>query len=581
MSKRSQIYWLTKPATLGATLGATLFLGTSALASEEPQPTSTIASQAGTPVQLSEIETAGLEPSKSESFLPEGAAQEQPLDLLEQIEEYNPVNLSLQGEDPLFEVNSVNELSDVRPTDWAYSALRGLAERYGCLLAYRDGTYRGNRAMTRYEFAASLDACMNVMQRFIEEATSEIGSGDLDVIARLQEEFAAELATMRARVDGLEVRTAELEANQFSTTTKLVGEATWALANAFGEDSDAQTVFSQKVRLNFVSSFTGKDKLITRLEFGNFGPSFRGEIGTNEGRFAFDGANNNVVNLNVLHYIMPVSENLTARIFANVGGHHFYAPTLNPFLEAGGGGGGALSRFGERNPIFRFNLGGKGIGFKYKFNEAVEFDVGYLANEAQFSRQGDGLFNGNYSALAQLVINAGDRVKLGLTYINGYDGSDRRFGFGGTGTNLGNLNLSSLNVPSTPVSSNSYGVQTSLKLTPNLILGGWVGKTSARLIGLGDADIWNYAVTLAMPDLGKKGSVGGLVVGAEPHLTDLDIPGDPTFPDDTPLHIEGFYKYQMTKNIAITPGFIWLTAPNQDNNNNDVVIGTLRTTFKF
>ncbi|HBB32401.1 MAG TPA: hypothetical protein DC064_11540, partial [Cyanobacteria bacterium UBA9273] len=44
------------------------------------------------------------------------------------------------------------------PGDWAYEALRSLVERYGCIAGYPDGTFRGNRAMTRYEFAAGLNA---------------------------------------------------------------------------------------------------------------------------------------------------------------------------------------------------------------------------------------------------------------------------------------------------------------------------------------------------------------------------------------------------------------------------------------
>src|SRR4028118_1516373 len=58
------------------------------------------------------------------------------------------------------QVTSVSQLSDVRPTDWAFGALRSLVERYGCIAGYRDGTFRGNRAMTRYEFAAGLNACL-------------------------------------------------------------------------------------------------------------------------------------------------------------------------------------------------------------------------------------------------------------------------------------------------------------------------------------------------------------------------------------------------------------------------------------
>jgi len=51
------------------------------------------------------------------------------------------------------QVTSVSQFSDVQPTDWAFQALQSLVERYGCIAGYPNGTYRGNRALTRYEFA--------------------------------------------------------------------------------------------------------------------------------------------------------------------------------------------------------------------------------------------------------------------------------------------------------------------------------------------------------------------------------------------------------------------------------------------
>ena len=63
--------------------------------------------------------------------------------------------------DALAQVTSVSQLSDVQPTDWAFQALQSLVERYGCIAGYPDGTYRGNRALTRYEFAAGLNACLD------------------------------------------------------------------------------------------------------------------------------------------------------------------------------------------------------------------------------------------------------------------------------------------------------------------------------------------------------------------------------------------------------------------------------------
>ena len=49
------------------------------------------------------------------------------------------------------QVASVTQFSDVYPTDWAYQVLAGLVENYGCVAGYPNGTFRGNRAMTRFE----------------------------------------------------------------------------------------------------------------------------------------------------------------------------------------------------------------------------------------------------------------------------------------------------------------------------------------------------------------------------------------------------------------------------------------------
>ena len=113
------------------------------------------------------------------------------------------------------QVTSVTQFSDVYPTDWAYQALAGLVETYGCVAGYPNGTFRGNRAMTRYEAAALLNACLDR----VTEVTDEL--------RRLMAEFETELAILKGRVDGLEARVGELEATQFSTTTKLKGYTAW------------------------------------------------------------------------------------------------------------------------------------------------------------------------------------------------------------------------------------------------------------------------------------------------------------------------------------------------------------------
>ena len=106
------------------------------------------------------------------------------------------------------QVTSVSQFADVDPTDWAYQALANLVEQYGCVAGYPNGSFRGQRAITRYEAAALLNACLDR----ITEVTDEL--------RRLIKEFETELAILKGRVDGLEARVGELEATQFSTTTK-------------------------------------------------------------------------------------------------------------------------------------------------------------------------------------------------------------------------------------------------------------------------------------------------------------------------------------------------------------------------
>src|SRR6476661_5981038 len=170
-------------------------------------------------------------PKPAESLAQTAAPQEQnPAATLEQLNQYSSEGAA--GGETEGQVTSVSQLSDVRPTDWAFQALQSLVERYGCIAGYPDGTFRGNRAMTRYEFAAGLNACLDKVSELIRGGTGNFATrDDLAALQRLQEEFAAELATLRGRVDALESRTSELEANQFSTTTKLSGEAIFSVAD--------------------------------------------------------------------------------------------------------------------------------------------------------------------------------------------------------------------------------------------------------------------------------------------------------------------------------------------------------------
>jgi Carbohydrate-selective porin, OprB family len=145
---------------------------------------------------------------------------------------------------------------------------------------------------------------MDRVNELIAAATADMASKeDLATLQKLQEEFAAELATLRGRVDAVEAKVATLEKQQFSTTTKLQGEVAFSVADSFGDNDNTETVLQNRMRLQLVTSFTGKDKLFTRLAAGNLGTSFAAQNGTQEGRFAYDGQTNNDVVIDRLHYV--------------------------------------------------------------------------------------------------------------------------------------------------------------------------------------------------------------------------------------------------------------------------------------
>ncbi len=110
----------------------------------------------------------------------------------------------------LNQVTNVNQLRDVSPMDWAYEALRSLVNRYGCIVGYRDQTFRGGKALSRYEFAAGLNACLNQIERLIASSEAVLRE-DIEVINRLLQEFEAELAFLNGRFNKIEGRFALIE----------------------------------------------------------------------------------------------------------------------------------------------------------------------------------------------------------------------------------------------------------------------------------------------------------------------------------------------------------------------------------
>lgn len=449
-----------------------------------------------------------------------------------------------------------------------------------------DRTYRGNRAMTRYEFAAGLNACMDRVNELIAASTSNlVKKEDLATLQKLQEEFSAELATLRGRVDALEAKTATLEKQQFSTTTKLNGEVIFALAGVAsgknvttGEKISKNVVLGDRIRLNFDTTFTGKDLLRTRLQASNLDSFSNTLTGTREGDLRLAGTSNNQVGIDALLYQFPLGKQTTVVVEANAGAIDDFTNTINPYLD-GDGGSGALSHFGTRNSIY-YLLGGTGVGVKHDFSDHLQLSAGYLASNAASPDPKAGLFNGPYGTILQVTATPSEALALGLTYVHSYNTDFTAAG--SVGSNRSNLR----SLTNFATRSDAFGAEASYQISPKVVLNGSLGYTNSHALSetKGNVNIWNWAIGLAFPDLGYKGNLAGLVVGMEPKVTG----GSSTLlaaiggkDKDTSLHVEGFYQYQINDHLSVTPSLIWLTAPDHNSSNGGELIGTIRSTFTF
>jgi hypothetical protein len=457
------------------------------------------------------------------------------------------------------QVTSINQFSDVRPTDWAYQALSNLIERYGCVAGYPDGTYRGGKAMTRYEAAALLNACLDR----ISEVTDEL--------KRLMKEFEKELAVLRGRVDGLEAKVGELEANQFSTTTKLSGQATFVVgANRFNGSADGlvddsreaygATTFNYDVQLTFDTSFSGKDLLRTNLRAGNFaassfggaGPSslsqlevaFQEDLGDADGR--------DVVAIDRLFYQFPLGD-FTFSVGGRIGQEDMLAiwPSVYPsetVLD--------VLTLGGAPAAYNKNLGaGAGLwwqnnGFAISANYvAANGDVGSPAEGgiATAGSGGTGTVQLGYStenwglaAIYSSIQNGNDLIVYGTNYV------------------LGSF--------SNPGTTSAFGLsgfwQPAQSGWMPSISAGW-GVNSTSYDGGVDSDglvstSQSWSVGLQWQDAFNKGNALGMGVGQPTFATALE--GGAT-PNDGNFVWEWWYKFQVTDNIAITPALFYLSRP--------------------
>ncbi|MEI6331914.1 MAG: iron uptake porin [Pseudanabaena sp. ELA645] len=520
-------------------------------------------------------------------------------------------------------VTSVSQLSDVRPTDWAFTALQSLVERYGCIAGYPDSTFRGGKPLARYEFAAGLNACLDKINEIISAGLADkVSVEDLASLKKLQEEFAAELATLRGRVDSLDKKVTTLEAQQFSTTTKLTGLAMFNLTGATaGGDITRETgtrtgnipntatalrpnvTFGYYLFLNLTTSFTGKDALVTQLVTGNGNSpanNFVSAGGINTWGTPFLDQTGvptaNQFNIRELFYSFPATSNVNVVIGPRINFYRYFDGNRFTNFVTGAtsfnSNGSTLSNAVDR---------GSGAVVAWTINPQFRLTAAYLGENTEFlpatnpnfntsSNPQQGLFGGTNTLTTELVYSPSkdanfrflytrSNIKTNNNRITGATAEPLPYGVAddGAGGPIDNATADTFILNFDWLVSKGFGVfgrysYGSTKITP----------IPPSVQAGGSVNVNAFQFGLAFPDLFKQGALGVLsFVVPHSYSSGRNFLASGGGNGATQYDLEASYYYPISKNIAIVPAVYAIFNPNSFSTNPTVFVGNLRTQFSF
>ncbi len=532
-----------------------------------------------------------------------------------------PVEISaVENSVDIAQVTSVSELSDVEPGDWAFTALQRLVEEYGCIEGYPDRTFRGDRAMTRYEFAAALNACLDIVI-FPNQSSLLLAEAN-----RLQEEFAVEIEAVRAQVTDLEADVAELESNQFSTTTKLRGSVFSYLsygtaggdilseranaANPFAGgrdddgnplvqsiDSDIQPTFGYLAWLDLTSSFTGKDRLQIQIAGGDATSSANkftsaGLFNTYGTPFTLSRAiREDEPVIREVFYSFPVGKKLSLTIGPRVNWYRhfdnnrftFFLTGANSFNSSGGTQVNAVDR-------------GAGVVAEFDIAKWADIRVGYLAENTEFlsgprssSDPQRGLFGGANTLTGQLGIYPTDDINLRFLYTRS-NLEANQFGIvgGAVSEPLYGLADDGEGGPLNNATADTFLFNFDWLVTEGFGLFGRYSYGSTNLNPStegregGDVNAQSIQAGVAFPGLFKPGALATIsylqpfeVLGGEEFL--IAGGGDGAIQRE----VEVNYRYPVSPNLAIIPSVYWIMNANNFEDNPDLFFFNLQAQVSF
>jgi len=473
------------------------------------------------------------------------------------------------------------QFSDVVPGDWAYTALQNLSESYGCVDNAYTQNLKSGQALTRYEAAALVNSCLD----------GGIASVDSEDVSRLTNEFGTEMAILKGRVDGLEYKVQELSAGQFSPTTKMTGKVvfnTGWVEDEQAAETDNKVNFAYMFQANLYTSFTGEDKLYTRIKTGNFvagstpHPFEDQERGTH---LSAANSNGNALNVDKLWYEFPVTDSVKAWVGPRIENYYMlasspsiYKPILKGFALGGNastygsstspGLGAAWIQQNEDRSAARW-----AVSTNYAAINGQQATTGMFADTAAKWLTKIEYGSPRWQVSAAMALNmcdesaaSGDQL-ITDTCTDWQSYYTTAAGEGLTGNE-------------TAYALRGYWKPAETGAMPAVQLGLDTSSVAARGTGA-TSETFAWMAGLVWKDALIDDNTLGVAFGAPQHATEIVGGGTPDAATD-PFQWEAYYDYKVNDGITITPALFG--GQNRDNGttgDDDWFGGLIQTTFKF
>ena len=453
--------------------------------------------------------------------------------------------------------------ADIYPEDWSYQALVQLSEHHDCSAAAPATAMADNLPLTRYEAAALVADCLR--------EGVEVGA--------LADEFSAELAVLGTRVDELESQVAELKAAQFSTTSKLRGEALFAVGGV-GADVDNDDASTDKtaihtgsrMRLNLLTSFTGRDQMVTRIQMKD-GLQFKSATGYNGYSLQhIDGNGETNLLIDKLYYRFPLSNKALLAFGYAMEDEYFLAFPKSYYAST-------APMFSSFKKTQYLGGTGTGAGGTLKLSDNWYFSSGYIADktDAGDPDENKGLTGEETKWYVPVQLNfRGNHylISANYRYVENWAKGQNSYGTDLAKSLAGNSSFS------------DWTISGNLKLRDNISMTGSYGTTrfsvdSSQKDKYGDtANSSNWMLGLSFNDVFTDNDKAGFAYGQQTYVGNLDNSASESEDSQIPYAFEAWYIYQVTDNISIQPALTYISKTNEADLDS-VWGGLLLTKIKF